>query len=389
MRDRGTGGLFRYKHSKNWYAQIYRDGKPCRISTGTEVKQEAQAKLRELLTDADQGKPFTGDLKKLTYGDLRAGLLANYTERGNKSLLVNGEGEEFINGLQALDAFVEYGEEKPGWTVNKITTDAARQFAAKRLEEGVTNSTVNNSLALLRRMLRIAREDGKLPFTPVIRLLKPNPARKGFLPEAKFNELLGHLPLHLRPLITFLYWCGCRLGEAQQITWDQVNLDRAVVRLENEQTKSGEARTIPLPDFLVTALRTVTVKEGKVFDTTNLRKAWANACVKAGLGTLGDLDKNKNRRYSGLLIHDLRRSAVRNLRKAGVPESVAMKISGHKTRAVFDRYNIIDEDDLLAAMKRAEAVGTVPPKDLIDSGSVSESSVRVEPAKTTRKRLTA
>ena len=136
-RERGAGGLFRYKHSKNWYAQIYRDGRPCRISTGTNVKQEAQAKLRELLNDADQGKPFEGDTKKLHYGDLRSGLIESYRAKGNKSLQTTVEGEETVWGLTPLDQYFGYKSgEEPGWSVMRITTDAAREFAHKRLKEG-------------------------------------------------------------------------------------------------------------------------------------------------------------------------------------------------------------------------------------------------------------
>jgi integrase len=369
-RDRGTGGLFKMKGSPNYYAQVYRNGRPCRISTGTDVKQEAQGFLRNLLTDADQGKPFIGDVSKITYGQLRAGLMQNYTEKGNRSLLVAADGTEFINGLKALDDHFGYeSDEKPGVPVTRITTDSARAFATKRLEEGVTNSTVNNSLKLLRRMLRIAHEDGKIHVVPKIRFYKANGARKEFLPREKFDELLGHLPIHLRSLITFLYYCGVRLGEALQIEWPQVDLDRAVIRIEDEQAKTGEARTVPLPDDLIKMLQAVEDKRGSVFDGTNLRKAWNKACDACGLGKLEPIDKQNNRRYTGLIVHDLRRSAIKNLMKAGVNERVAMAISGHKTRAVFDRYHIVDETDVLEAMRRVQAEKS--------DGLLSESSVRV------------
>ncbi len=360
------------KGSKNYYAQIYRDGRPCRITTGTDVKQEAQGFLRNLLTDADNGKAFVGDVLKITYGHLRASLLQNYVERGNRSLLTHADGTEFINGLEPLDEFFGYkNDEESGVPLTKITTDSARAFATKRLEAGVTNSTVNNSLKLLRRMLRIAHEDGKVQVVPKIRFFKPNSARKGFLPREKFDELLAHLPVHLQPLITFLYYCGVRLGEALQIQWPQVDLNRAVIRIEDEQAKSGEARTVPLPDALVMMLLQVEPKTGPVFDGANLRKAWCKACDKTGLGILEKIDAQGNRRYTGLLVHDLRRSAIKNLMKAGVNEKVAMAISGHKTRAVFDRYHIVDETDVLEAMRKVQA------KSLIDSKPISESSVKV------------
>ncbi len=349
-RERGTGGLFKMKGSDKWYAQIYVNGRPKRVSTRTEVKAEAQAVLRKLLNDADQGKPFQGDVRKTTYGALRDALLHNYVERGNKSLQVTADGSETIWGLAVLDKFFEYeGEDKPGVSVTRMTTDAARDFVRQRQAEGVTNSTINTSLACLRRMLRIAYEDRKIQFVPVIRLLKANPSRKGFLPHEKFEELLGHIPADLKPLITFLYYCGVRLGEALQIQWSQVDLDAAMIRLEDEQTKTGEPRTVPLPDVLMEMLKKME-PSGAVFVSTNLRKAWQKACAAAGLGTLEDIEDSYVKRYHGLVIHDLRRSAIRNLRKAGVPEGVAMKISGHKTRSVFDRYNIVDETDVRDAM---------------------------------------
>lgn len=373
-RERGTGGLFKLANSRFWYAQVYRDGRPCRISTKCEVKQEAQAFLRNLLVEADLGRPFQGDVKKIRYGDLRAALLQNYTERGNKSLLVDGDGNEFINGLKALDDFFGFKADDLGVSITKMTTDAARDFAKQRLNAGVTNSTVNNSLALLRRMLRIAHEDRKLDVVPVIRLLKANPARRGFLSREKFDELVTQFSDNLKPLVTFLYYCGVRLGEALQVEWSQVDLKATVIRLEDEQTKTGEARIVPLPDVLVTMLEQIKDRSGRVFDSKNLRKEWMKACTAVGLGTMEPVDKSGNRRYTGLIMHDMRRSAIKNLLKMGVNEKVAMAISGHKTRAVFDRYHIVDAADVLEAMRK------------VQGRSVSESSVKVLPQ---RKRLSA
>ena len=102
------------------------------------------------------------------------------------------DGSETICGLKPLDDFFEYepskndNPEKLGVTVTKLTTDAARDFARKRLKEGLSNDTVNGSLRLLPRMLNIAHEDKKIQFVPKIRLLKNSPARKGFL--AKSNS---------------------------------------------------------------------------------------------------------------------------------------------------------------------------------------------------------
>ncbi len=160
------------------------------------------------------------------------------------------------------------------------------------------------------------------------------------------------------PLVVFLYYCGVRLGEALQITWPQVDLKAGLIRLEDEQTKTGEPRVVPLPDVLIAMLQRVEPKEGPVFCATNLRKAWQKACVAAALGRLIENGKPYDPRYEGLILHDLRRSAIKNLVDAGAHETTAMSISGHRTRSVFDRYVIRDAADKIRAMRRVENLVT-------------------------------
>jgi integrase len=372
-RIRGEGSLLKIYGAKdpvtgkkkelteNWYAQYYSaDGRQHRVSTGTPVQAKAAAFLRKLLADRDAGVAPVSAARKLTYGDLRKGLLDNYVERGNRSLKTTADGEENINGLKQLDDFFGFGPDNPGPPVLTINTETGRKFTRQRLAEGVGNAMVNRSLACLRRMLRIAHEEGRIQFLPKIRLQKEPPARKGFLELEKFEELVGLLPTHLKPIITFLYYCGVRSDEAKQIEWTQVDLDARLIRLEADQTKNEEARTVPLPAILVMMLKEIEPKRGKVFSATNLRTEWHKACAACGLGTRTLVEPEDGYpwyKYEGLIVHDLRRSAVRNLVKAGNPERVAMKISGHKTRAVFDRYHIVSTDDVTNAMRRLELNG--------------------------------
>jgi integrase len=297
-------------------------------------------------------------------------------ERGNRSLTTNKAGEETINGLKQLDDFFGFGEDNPGPPIMQITTETSREFARKRQEQGAGTAMVNRSLACLRRMLRIAHEDGRIQNVPKIRFLKEPPARKGFLELEKFEELVKLLPTHLRPLINLLYYCGVRVGEALQIEWPQVDLDARLIRLEEDQTKNAEARMVPLPAVLVMLLAEIKPKTGKVFSDVNLRTEWQKSCAACGLGTRTliepeDEDAYPWYKYEGLLIHDLRRSAVRNLVNAGVPERVAMKISGHKTRAVFDRYHIVSTDDVTNAMHRLELNGAAVSERLVKKPSKS------------------
>lgn len=293
-------------------------------------------------------------------------MIDSYVAQGNKSLKSKSDGSETIAGLTALDGFFGFKSEtvegktvvtERGVSVAQITTDAARRFVRKRRDEGTGNAAINRSLAALRRMLRLAKRDKKIHDVPFIEFQKEPPARKNFLEREKFEELVKLLPTHLRPLVTFLYYCGCRIGETLAIEWSQVNLDARLIRLEPEQTKTSEARVLPLPSVLVNLLTAIEPKSGKVFDGTNLRKEeWMTACAACGLGSKIEVEgRPYDPRYAGLTLHDLRRSAVRNLINAGVRERVAMQITGHKTRSVFDRYHIVSPVDVTNAMQAVEA----------------------------------
>jgi integrase len=171
----------------------------------------------------------------------------------------------------------------------------------------------------------------------------------------------------------------CNLGDFHSLG------SGALIRLEGDQTKNSEARTIPLPDAQVKMLNEATNKQGIVFDSTNLRKTWCKACVAAGLGTPTEVEGKADPRYTSLIVHDLRRSAIKNLMKAGVNEKVAMKISGHKTRDVFDRYHIVDTEDVGSAMRKVQSAPAAP--SLVSEFGVSSTPTRREVAK--QKLLTA
>ena len=154
----------------------------------------------------------------------------------------------------------------------------------------------------------------------------------------------------------FLYELGSRCGAASAIVWSWVDFKEGVIEIPEGVTKTGEPQTLPMSDELMGMLRKQFSKDDSpVFDTTNFRKEFRKACAAVGLGKVTKMvSKNGYRweKYEGLIPHDLRRSAVRNMKRAKVDEKVAMSISGHKTRAVFDRYNITDTDDVKDAMNK-------------------------------------
>ncbi|HVP51118.1 MAG TPA: site-specific integrase [Terriglobales bacterium] len=358
-RQKGEGSLIKLAGCRFWYAS-YHDvtGRKIRVSTKTENQTEALNFLRKLTSDRDKGLAPLTDLKKIRYGDLRKALLASYVENGNKSLLSTADGEETIPGLKQLDQHFGFSDENAGPPVTRLGTEAAREFIRARQAEGAGNAIINRSLAALRRMLKLAHREGRIPNVPFIPLLKEPAPRRGFLPLERFERVLNLMPPELKPLICFLYFCGVRCGEALQITWEQVDLVNKLIRLEPEQTKNANARVIPLPGPMAAMLDRIEPKEGLVFCSTNLAREWRTACIRAGEATQtptpGAPASDPRYGYKGLLLHDLRRSAVRNLRLAGVPEGVVMKITGHKTRSVFERYNIVSSDDLTEAMRRLE-----------------------------------
>jgi len=166
----------------------------------------------------------------------------------------------------------------------------------------------------------------------------------------------------LADVARFAYGTGWRRGEIVGLRWENVDRTNREVRIPT--SKSGEPRSVPLDDVLWQIIERrwaarefeyrpgepalsafVFHRQGKLLG--NFTKTWAAACITAGLGT-----RDKKGHYEGKLFHDLRRTAVRDMIRAGVPQAVAKKISGHETDSIFERYNIVSEDDKLEALNR-------------------------------------
>lgn len=342
-RERGQGGLIKKPGSPNWYVCYYDlNGKQRSESSGTRVKSKAQKLLTSRMESVRKGELV--DVRKLRYEHIKSILVADYKTSGK---LVDVDGTLLAAGrkglFDALDGF--FG----GMAVHSITTDKLREFVAKRKAQGSSGPTCNRNLALLRRMFRLAQRENKIQNVPFFPMEEESPARQGFVEQKDFQMLRDALPEALRPFVTFLYTTGCRTGAAKKIVWQWVQLDEGIIELPAGVTKNGDALTLPLSTELVGMLKKMFRVDSKpVFDTTNFRKEWNKACVKVKLGT------QTGHVYRGLIPHDLRRSAVRNMRKAGVDQATAMSISGHKTVSVFQRYNIVDTKDKLSAMAKVE-----------------------------------
>ena len=363
-RANGEGSLLKLKDCRFWYAQFYSNGRQVRVSTKTENKTAAQSILRKYLGEKDSGVDPVIEDRKLRYADIRQLLLDDYKTGKKKSLREDADGNEYVEGLPPLDEFAEFqtldGEvKKKGVLVSEMTRAWATQFARKRMDEGVGSAYINRSLACLRRMMRLAQEEGKIRVVPKFKFLPEPAARKGFLDDTQFEKLLTALPSYLKPLAECLYSTGARVGEVRQVTWAQVDLDSGIIRLEPEQTKNAQARLLPMSSRLSAMLRELKQalepkRHDIVFEDTNLRKSWEAACDSCGLGKVTRVEGEYYTTYTGLRIHDLRRSAVRNMVKEGTPQTVAMRISGHKTDNVFRRYAIVSDEDIREAARRRD-----------------------------------
>ncbi len=357
-RERGTGSITRAKYknkdgvwveSPNYMIRYRAGGKLISESTGFTSKMKAEKLLQKRLGEAALGMVPAQTLKRLKYEEIRDTLKADYEIKGRTTLVTKADGSKVIYGIEHLDGFFA------GMSVSSITTARLREFIKKRQGEGAADGKINRDLALLRRMLNLARREGKIHNVPYFPMLKDADPRQGFLIPQQFERLRAAMPEHLHPIVTFLYFTGCRVGAAKKVQWSQLVFqgDKVEMRLEAKQVKNRTALTLPLPGDLAKMLRKQFRKAGPVFDATNLREAFRAAAVKVGLGAWRD-PKNHDKGYDGLTPHDFRRSGVRNLIRSGVPETTAMKISGHKTRAIFDRYNIVDSSDLHDAMGKVE-----------------------------------
>ena len=211
----------------------------------------------------------------------------------------------------------------------------------KRTIHGASNASINRVLALLRRAMNIARKDGLIHAVSSFPMMLEDNVRSGFIEPEDFKKLLIRIPAYLRPLMIFFYTAGCRIGAATQITWEMVCKDGRSIMLAVNIVKNKTPITIPGTTTLTALLSKMFRKSGQpVFDVTNLRNEWDAATTAFG--------------RPELLVHDLCRSGVRNLTDTGVQERIAMRISGHKTGSVFDRYNIVAAEQLLDAMEKVQ-----------------------------------
>jgi integrase len=336
------GSLYRRGHL--WWIKYYWNGKAFRESSKSAKVSDARRMLQKREGEVSIGSHVGRNTDRVPFEELAQDLLNDYRVNNRKSLVWAKRRIElhlacFFARARAVD----------------ITTERVRAYTLSRRDQGASNGSINRELAALKRMFNLAAKmtPPKIARAPYIPMLRENNVRKGFFEHHEFSALRRELPNYLKPVLMFGYYTGAREGEILGLRWHQVDFGSRTVHFEPGTTKNDQPRTIALASELFETLKSrkrirdlnfpdcehVFFNKGK-----NIRKferAWKGAVSRAGM--------------PGKLFHDLRRTAIRNMVRAGVPERVAMAISGHKTRSVFDRYNIVAERELHEAAFRLES----------------------------------
>jgi hypothetical protein len=366
-----TGGIYRPKGCKNWTIYYSVKRKRYRVATHTSDYATAQQMLHRKVGDIANGGAVDPKIEQIKVTDLWGPFLR---DRKNK-----GRGLEFLNmrwRKHVEPFFAQYRAADVG-------DDLLNEYIEARQNEQARNATINREIAVLRGMFRLGftskphQKVKSLPQFP--HLDERDNIRTGFLDPQKYQALADNcnsIGLWMRAIFEIAYKWGWRKGELKMQV-RQVDFNANVVRLDARMTKTKQGRVVTMtPTIRALLVECARGKQGDdaLFTRENgtavndFRGAWRRLCVASGVGHMLCADCKeivtgkkckcgkgwRRLLYRGLMVHDLRRTAVRNLVRAGVLEHTAMKITGHKTRSVFDRYDIVDERDIANAMIKLE-----------------------------------
>jgi integrase len=348
LRTKWTNSAGERVETPTWIAK-YKNaiGQTVRVSTGTADRKEAERELKRLEGEAVAGKVRVQGADKVTIADLADALVTEYEVNGRRSVeRLRFSLAHLLPALGSLRAL-------------HLTAAHVEAYKAQRLEAGAANATVNRELAALKRMLRLALEQGRIQAVPFVKLLEEDNVRTGFFEPHQLAAVLAHLDEDVVPMVRFAAITGWRSGEVKALEWPQIDFAAGEVRLEPGTTKNRKGRTFPFTPELRELLlaqreRTDRVQreQGRIIASvfhrngkpiSDFRGAWAKACELAGV--------------PDRLVHDLRRTAIRAMVRAGVPERVAMQLSGHRTPSVFARYDIVSGGDLRDAAAKLAGQG--------------------------------
>jgi len=367
-RSKGTGSIYKRPDSAVFWLKYSKNGKPYRESSGFTDSQKAEKKLRMKLAEIQTGTFIEPKTEKIKVTELAEDFLREYRINGRKSI-------DDAKTRWELHLKPFFGAER----AVEVSSSRIAQYVDLRQQQGAKNATINRELAALKRMFRLGQQStpAKVIRVPYFPPLSENNVRKGFLEDSQYRKLVGGAELWFRALVECGRTYGWRVSELLTLKVKQVDLMQRVIRLDPGTTKNRDGREVFMTDavhHLLSACVTGKAAEDAVFSRPNgiavrsFRDAWERACVGAGVGQFICADcaspvqtgepcescKGKRSKYTGLIFHDLRRTAARNLRRAGIPETVIMKIGGWRTRSVFERYAIVSRGDIQEAMQKLQ-----------------------------------
>ena len=332
-----------------WLARYYHRGRQVEESTGYSVTDRGKAEtfLHAKVKEANTARFVDPATRKLTVDDLLDVLRREHTRLGNRSRLKLRHLVDDFGGAAAL----------------AVTTEDVDRYTDARLAAGAQPATVNRELAALRRAFRLAVQKHLLPSMPHITLRPEDNVRQGFLDPADWLAFLAALreaDTDVADATEFAYRTVLRRGNVLGAVWPWFTLDvqrghviGGGIRLPGRVTKNKKPLTLPLTGALLALvdrrwqLRVATcphVFQRGGIPLTRFDAVWRQAAAAIG--------------RPGFLFHDLRRSAARTLRRAGIDEETIMRLGGWKTRSMFSRYAIVDERDLAEAQAKLDAVLT-------------------------------
>jgi integrase len=277
--------------------------------------------------------------------------------------------KEWYLGLEKVKALASYwlvelslnkfNSEFGNFIVSQIKPADLENYQAKRKAEGKADATIDQEIGAAKTTIFKAFDNGQVSgdtlknFKAVKKLLRgQSNARNRVLSRTEFESLMSKATRHLKGILAMGYYTGMREGEILKLRWDKIDLREGLIRLEASDTKDREPRLIPICDELMEVLKAIprNIREPHVFlyrgkPIRDLRASLRKACEGAVI-PYGRFKKG------GFVFHDLRHTFNTYMRKAGVPESVIMEITGHATRAMFDRYNTVDIEDTRKAMEQ-------------------------------------
>jgi integrase len=350
---RGDGGVYRPGDRPTWYCYV--PAKPKRAVRGPfKSEKEARRAWRDLRKEIAAGLYRGPEQERLTVRDLVRAYRQDLVIRGKKAIdTFDAHARILVASLGHMKAV-----EVTAATINRVREEwlQERRKPKKRGEPGELRrgaATTDRYLEILRGAYKVAVRDKVLSSdrVPHIGLMKPDNRRKGFIEEDLFWRLYAVLPEVERDVCLFAYRSGWRRGEVEGLTWEQIDSSAQEAWLFD--SKNGHRRVLPLEAELSEVIqrrqlaRTYPTEAGTTLSPIvfhregrplgDWRKTWARACETVGA--------------PGLLFHDFRRSCVRNLVRSKVSQVIAMEITGHRTRAVFDRYNISATDEAREAIR--------------------------------------